>query len=130
MSSEIEYQLHVAPFERDLLEQVRPIYSACFGVLPPDDFASRVEERAASMLQLACLGGQVVGYKLGYRRNPEVFYSWLGGVLPQHRRQGVARELLERQHAWCRESGYRRVRTDTTNAFKDMLLLNVRAVST
>lgn len=125
--SSIEYSLHLAPFERELLQQIRPIYADCFGTPAPDDFVARVDERAGGVLQLAWLGGQVVGYKLGYRRNPEVFYSWLGGVVPRHRRQGVARELLERQHAWCRESGYRRVRTDTTNAFKEMLLLNVRA---
>lgn len=128
MSSEsIAYQLHEAPFDTALLEGISPVYAACFGSPPPHDFPSRVEDRTGSLLQLALVGRTVIGYKLGYRRNPEVFYSWLGGILPEFRRRGVARELLRRQHAWCRAHGYRRVRTDTTNAFRDMLLLNIRA---
>lgn len=127
MSENVNYQLHPAPVESELLKRIHPVYAACFGTAPPEDFVSRVEERVGSMLQLALVDSVVVGYKLGYRRNPEVFYSWLGGVLPPYRRRGIARELLRRQHAWCQSQGYRRVRTDTTNAFRAMLLLNVRA---
>jgi GNAT superfamily N-acetyltransferase len=127
MFESVDYQLCAAPFEPQLLERIRPVYVACFRETLPDDFISRVDERTESMLQLALVDGAVIGYKLGYRRNPEVFYSWLGGVSPEYRRRGIARELLQRQHAWCRSQGYRRVRTDTTNAFKDMLLLNIRA---
>ena len=127
MLDSIDYQLHTAPLEPALLAQIAPLYLACFGEALPADFVSRVSERPGAMLQLARVRGEVVGYKLGYRRNPEVFYSWLGGVLPAHRKRGIARELLRRQHAWCLGQGYRRVRTDTTNAFKDMLLLNIRA---
>ncbi len=126
MPGPIVFQLHISPIAPAALAQIRPIYEACFGQSPPDDFAVRVEERGTSMLQLALLDGVAIGYKLGYRRNREVFYSWLGGVLPEARRRGVARELIERQHAWCRGQGYRSVRTDTTNVFKQMLLLNLR----
>lgn len=127
MTQSIDYQLHVAPFPAALIAQVSLVYAACFGEPPPPDFGSRVEERPGVLLQLALLGTEPVGYKLGYRRSPEAFYSWLGGVVPQHRRRGIAQELLQRQHAWCRAQGYRRVRTDTTNRFRDMLLLNLRA---
>jgi hypothetical protein len=46
---------------------------------------------------------------------------------PDQRRRGIARGLLDRQHAWCRSQGCRRMRTDTTNAFREMLLVNLRA---
>jgi GNAT superfamily N-acetyltransferase len=127
MPGSIDYQLHLSPITPIALAKIRPVYETCFGTSPPEDLAARVEERGASMLQLALSEGAVIGYKLGYRRNREVFYSWLGGVLPDQRRRGIARELLDRQHAWCRSQGYRRVRTDTTNAFREMLLLNLRA---
>lgn len=68
---------------------------------------------------------RVVGFKLGFGDRPGRFYSWLGGVAPKYRRQGIAKELLRRQHLRCREAGYARVRTHTTNASRSMLLLNV-----
>ena len=70
--------------------------------------------------------GQLIGCKLGYERKPGHYYSWLGGVLPAHRGQGVAAELMRRQHQWCREQGYQRVRTHTYNRWRSMLLLNLR----
>lgn len=47
------------------------------------------------------INGDLVGFKLGYRRGPHMFYSWLGGVHPETRRHGVARELMVRQHQWA-----------------------------
>jgi GNAT superfamily N-acetyltransferase len=46
-------------------------------------------------------------------------------VVPSHRGRGIARALLRRQHDWCRERGFLRVETQTTNAFKPMLILNL-----
>ena len=75
---------------------------------------------------LALAEGQVVGCKLGYERKPGHYYSWLGGVRPEFRGQRIATELMRRQHAWCREQGYRRIRTQTYNRWRAMLLLNLR----
>lgn len=71
--------------------------------------------------------GQLAGGKLGYERKPGHYYSWLGGVLPAYRGQGVATELLRQQHAWCQAQGYHHVRTHTYNRWRPMLLLNLRA---
>jgi GNAT superfamily N-acetyltransferase len=71
-------------------------------------------------------GGKVVGCKLGYERQPGHYYSWLGGVHPGFRGQGIAAELMRRQHAWCRQQGYRRIRTHTFNRWRAILLLNLR----
>lgn len=69
---------------------------------------------------------QPVGCKLGYERKPGHYYSWLGGVLPNHQGQGVATELMCRQHVWCQTQGYGWVRTHTYNQWRGMLLLNLR----
>lgn len=76
---------------------------------------------------LALAHGQVVGCKLGYERKPGHYYSWLGGVHLSFRGQGIARELMSRQHAWCQQQGYRRIRTQTYNRWRAMLLLNLHA---
>lgn len=70
--------------------------------------------------------GRVVGCKLGYERKPGHYYSWLGGVHPDFRGQGIATELMVRQHDWCRQQGYQAVRTQTYNQWRSMLLLNLR----
>ncbi|GAB3287995.1 GNAT family N-acetyltransferase [Hymenobacter tenuis] len=75
---------------------------------------------------LASVNGQLVGCKLGHERQPGHYYSWLGGVLPGYRRLGVAAALMEQQHAWCQEHNYRRIRTQTFNKWRAMLLLNLR----
>ena len=38
--------------------------------------------------------GRPVGYKLGYALNKETFYSWLGAVIPSHRKLGLAQKML------------------------------------
>ncbi|RSK48428.1 GNAT family N-acetyltransferase [Hymenobacter rigui] len=84
------------------------------------------QQRQPVQVWLAYVEGQLVGCKLGYERQPGQYYSWLGGVHPDYRGQGVAAELMRRQHAWCQEQGYRRIRTHTYNRWRAMLLLNLR----
>ncbi len=67
-----------------------------------------------------------VGYKVGYELTSRLFYSWLGGVVPAYRSQGIARELMRRQHEIITGMGYQTVRTHTHNKFRDMLVLNIR----
>ncbi len=70
--------------------------------------------------------GQVVGCKLGYERKPGQYYSWLGGVHPDVRGQGIASELMRQQHEWCRQNQYHTIRTQTYNQWREMLILNLR----
>lgn len=75
----------------------------------------------------AMSGGRLTGFKLGYRRGEDLFYSWLGGVHPETRGQGVARDLMERQHSWAAAAGYASVETRTRAANAAMIVLNLRA---
>ena len=67
--------------------------------------------------------GQLLGFKVGYELEPGVFYSWLGGVLPQARGKGVARTLLHEQETWLREHNYHEVRVKSRNRFRAMVTL-------
>lgn len=90
----------------------------------------RYEQRLAgrpSLLLVADVGGQAVGYKVGYEERPRLFYSWLGGVVPEFRGGGVASALRERQEAWAREHGYERLRVKSKNQFPKMLRLLIGA---
>ena len=75
---------------------------------------------------LARADNRVVGYKMGYERKEGHFYSWLGCVDAAFRGHGIATELMVQQHDWCRDNGYRAVRTQTYNQWRSMLLLNIR----
>lgn len=75
---------------------------------------------------LAVVDGRVIGCKLGYERKSGYFYSWLGGVHPDWRGQGIAADLMRRQHDWCRLNRYHTIRTHTYNQWRAMLILNLR----
>ena len=67
----------------------------------------------------------ICGFKAGYELEPGIFYSWVGAVLPQYRRQGVAKILAEEQENWLRKNGYHTLRMKTRNKFKNMLLFAI-----
>lgn len=85
------------------------------------------QDRTPVLVVLAIDADQVIGCKLGYERKPASFYSWLGCVDQAYRRHGIAAELMRRQHDWCRQNGYRTVRTHTYNQWRSMLILNIRS---
>ncbi|TGD83032.1 GNAT family N-acetyltransferase [Hymenobacter wooponensis] len=114
----------VGPDWNNLLALLTAIFSL-------DDQAQAAElryQQARSPVQvwLAESEGKLVGCKLGYERKPGHYYSWLGGVEPAFRGQGTAAELMRQQHAWCQQWGYQRIRTQTYNQWRGMLLLNLR----
>lgn len=94
---------------RDRLDEARDLNEAVFGErrlifrLDRDDL----------VVLVARLGDEAVGYKVGYAEGREVFYSAKGGVLPEHRRRGIARALLGRMEGEARALGYRRFAFDT-----------------
>ena len=56
------------------------------------EYEKRYAEDHISLTALA--GEKPAGFKIGYDRFKDgSFYSWMGGVLPQYRKQGVASSL-------------------------------------
>ncbi|TGE07911.1 GNAT family N-acetyltransferase [Hymenobacter fodinae] len=84
------------------------------------------QARGPVQVWLAETEERLVGCKVGYERKPGHYYSWLGGVATAFRGQGIAAELMREQHAWCQQHGYQRIRTQTYNQWRAMLLLNLR----
>jgi len=62
----------------------------------------------------------LAGFKVGYERDG-YFYSWMGGVIPGFRRNGIALALAIEQENWARAQGYTSVTFKTRNIHKAML---------
>ena len=81
--------------------------------------------------QLVCLiafaNGEPCAFKAGYELSQHLFYSWIGGVVPKYRGNGIAQKLMVVQHNIASDLSYCTVRTHTQNKFRDMLLLNIRS---
>lgn len=70
-------------------------------------------ERDDLLMLLAYVDDQPAGFKIGYRENRFCYYSAKGGVLPEHRRLGIARHLLYDMMDRVRDMGYVRFAYDT-----------------
>ncbi|WP_416057256.1 GNAT family N-acetyltransferase [Stenotrophomonas maltophilia] len=68
-------------------------------------------------------GGELVGFKVGYALDRRRFYSWVGGIHPAHRRQGIAQALLDTQQRWASAQGYGCIEVKTSQAFPQMVAL-------
>ncbi len=110
----------------DLIKAIDGLGGTVFQVWPLGNHAERLRSEDRFHGLFVWYGDELVALKLGYPEAPDVFYSWIGAVGPAHRRQGIADLLMQRQHDWCRKQGFRRIRSKTKNAFKAMLILNLR----
>jgi len=67
---------------------------------------------------------QPIGFKLGYViPDSSVFFSWLGGVHANYRRQGIANDLLKIQEKSAQESGMEIIYFTTYDRFPAMISL-------
>ncbi|MEM1358597.1 MAG: GNAT family N-acetyltransferase [Bacteroidota bacterium] len=85
--------------------------------------ASEYERRLTGvphLMLLAEVNGAAAGFKVGYEREG-FWYSWMGGVHPDYRRRGIARQLANVQDAWAQREGYPHVTFKTLNRHRNML---------
>lgn len=87
---------------------------------------AKLENRLADkahLILIAKVNGASVAYKVGYELSNEEFYSWLGGVDPAYRKQGIATQLREFQENWAKENGYQAISVKSMNRYPNMLHL-------
>ncbi len=83
--------------------------------------------RAKHLILIAEIEAIPAGFKVGYERfDDNSFYSWMGGVHPEFRQEGVAKALAEYQQQWAREQGYRSIRLTTRNRHRNMLIFAIK----
>ncbi|WKA54991.1 GNAT family N-acetyltransferase [Planococcus shixiaomingii] len=107
-----------------LLAGVATLHETIFG--SSDNLVNKIESKPELLIFLALFDSEVVGYKMGYALDKETFYSWLGGVAPHYRTRGIASQLMEKQHHYLKQQGYKLVRTKTKNQWRSMLILNIK----
>ncbi len=85
-----------------------------------DEYEKRLKD--SSLILTGEIEEKVLGFKVGYDRyNDGSFYSWMGGVLLDYRRKGVASELAVFQEKWAIDNGYKSIKLKTHNKHEGML---------
>ena len=113
----------VIEVDRSSLDIVKRLNEAIFD----EERVINTFDREDLMILLVTIGGKPVGFKVGYRENRFVYYSAKGGVLPEYRRQGLARKMLYEMMSRARQRGYIRFAYDTfPNRHAGMTILGLR----
>lgn len=122
----ILYNLQSSPFSEDFVNHVHKLAELIFGNVSRDDFVWRLEHLPDVSVQVAQCGGTLIGFKFGHGISSRRYLSWLGGVSPDYRGKGVARELMQRQHDWLSQKQYAGVETSAANNNLAMIQLNLQ----
>ncbi len=108
------------------MKELHSLAKQVFGGLSRDKLEWPLSHMPDPSVHIARASG-LVGFKLGYALAPRVYYSWLGGVDEEHRRQGIALRLTRDQHEWARGNGYSEIETGMVPSNTAMLSLNLKA---
>lgn len=108
----------------DILEGISELHKVIFG--SSDNLIKKMESKPRLLIITAMDCKKVIGYKIGYEVDKSTFYSWLGGMDPNYRGNGIASMLMETQHQYLRQKNYKVVQTKTMNRWRNMLVLNIK----
>jgi GNAT superfamily N-acetyltransferase len=110
----------------DDLSVVVQLYNQIFRPSRDEEhFQRRYLGRHNIVQMVARLEERAVGFVLGFELKPRVFYTWFYGVLGPHRRSGIASQLMEALHSWCRQNDYEAIRAECFNRQRAMLHLAI-----
>jgi GNAT superfamily N-acetyltransferase len=91
------------------------------------DYASKLSgRRSLAAIVAFSADDDMIGVKMGYERSRGVFNSWIGGVAPSARGQGLAKQLMDAQHDWAQKAGFRGIETATRQHNRAMGIVNLK----
>src|SRR3954469_21917234 len=108
--------------DEKLLPQAVELYNQIFR--PKHDldyFKRRFLGRYNILTLIARLGDGAVGFWMGFELKPAMFYQWLGAVVPDLRRHGIARQMQDAQQAWAKDHGYEYIRCECMNHQREFI---------
>lgn len=126
MKDQIQYFTIEGVPNKQQLEELLYLYSSIFKDAKSDFFIDRIKAKEDLLSLVAYQNKVPVGFKIGYQYNETTFYSWVGGVLENYRKKGIAKTLALLQENWAKEKGYCKLRTKSMNQYKPMLILNLK----
>jgi len=88
-------------------------------------FQRRFRGRYNILQMIARVDDMPVGFFLGFELKPTVFFAWFYGVLPDHRRQGIASQMMDAVHDWAAQHEYNSIRFECHNSHRPMLHLSI-----
>lgn len=113
------------PTEENLATLLQ-LYSKIFNDADVSLFNERISSKKNVISLIAYYNSIPVGFKIGYHCNDTTFYSWLGGVIKNYRKKGIASSLAITQEDLVKEKNYKKIRTKSMNCYKPMLILNIK----
>lgn len=123
--------LHIPPFSDVFFSEFRDMTARAFVGSTDDEWLDSLRWRLESMPDVTVftieMDGRWAGFKVGYAATNKRYYSWLGGVDPSFRKQGIAKQLMAAQHAWLQESRFQLVETHVDQDNKAMIQLNLNS---
>lgn len=126
----MSYELSVSEVgaaEYPLMEVLRETIFGEFGHVFRSTLTADLEGRTDVLALIAHLEGNPIGYKVGYRFGPGIYYSKSGGVLKEYRRLGLAGQMHRWQHAWVRARGYKQIFFNTFPKFPAMIEMGLNS---
>lgn len=121
-----EYTLERPPYSDAFADALITLASSVFARAEPEYIRWRIASMPDFTMFCAWHDRRLIAFKAGYALTQTKYYSWLGGVHPDFRRQAIAAQLMERQHAWLAEHGYTAVETGVNQNNQAMAQVNLR----
>jgi GNAT superfamily N-acetyltransferase len=108
--------------DEKLLPQAVELYNQIFR--PKHDldyFKRRFLGRYNILTLIARMDDRPVGFWMGFELKPAMYYHWLGAVVPDLRRHGIARQMQDAQQAWAKDHGYEYIRCECMNHQREFI---------
>lgn len=118
------YQGVESPLDEALVGDILDLAGRVFGSIDADDICWRLGQMPSLTVFSAGSEKVLCGFKIGYAVTSRRYYSWLGGVDPEHRRTGIAAALMTRQHEWVFANGFEVIETEVLQENHAMQQLN------
>lgn len=122
----IDYQIWEDKVPENTLSDIANLYQFIFETDELSKFHNRIKNAKRLLFVLAYQHNRLIGFKIGYQKNNEIFYSWLGAIHPDCRKLGIASRLMVLQHDWAKQQNFKFIETKTMNRWKSMLILNLK----